>query len=27
VEEREEEVGRREKWVIDEMRRLTDRVQ
>jgi hypothetical protein len=27
VEDREQEVGRRERWVIEEMRKLTDKVQ
>jgi hypothetical protein len=27
IEEREQEVGRRERWVIEEMRKLTDKVQ
>lgn len=27
IEEREQEVGRRERWVIEEMRKLTDKIQ
>lgn len=27
IEEREQEVGRRERWIIEETRKLTDKVQ